>query len=258
MTDEIAWYHTIELPDGTTTPGWFDTRPSLKKIRFPESLDGKRCLDIGTADGFFAFEMEKRGAKEVVAIDVDDPTKRDWPWNAKPTKDLAGRKPAFERAKEMLGSSVQRENLAIYDLDPKIVGRFDFAFIGSLLLHLRDPVAAMAAVGRVLDPDGELLVADAVSIYLSLTHPRSPTAYFWARDHVRWWVPNQSGLRSMVAAAGYEVVSHGGPYFIPVGDGFRPMNLGGIVKKGPRMIMREIVLRSRGIAQAWVLAKPRS
>jgi SAM-dependent methyltransferase len=257
MADDVSWYHTIDLPDGTTTPGWFDTRPSLKKIPFPESLDGKRCLDIGTADGFFAFEMEKRGAKEVVAIDVDDPMKRDWPWNAKPTAaDLAGsRKPAFTRAKELLGSSVHRENVAIYDLDPEVVGHFDFAFIGSLLLHLRDPVRALAAVARVLD--GELLVADSISIYLSLAHPIRPTARFEARDRVRWWVPNQSGLRSMIVVAGYDVISHGGPYFIPVGDGFRRMRLKGIRNHRARRITRELVLRSLGFPHAWVLARPR-
>ena len=36
----------------------------------PESLAGVRALDIGTFDGFWAFEMERRGA-EVVAIDIE-------------------------------------------------------------------------------------------------------------------------------------------------------------------------------------------
>ena len=44
-----------------------------------ERLDGKRCLDVGTYDGFWAFEIEQRGAKEVVAVDVLDPRRWDWP-----------------------------------------------------------------------------------------------------------------------------------------------------------------------------------
>ena len=31
---------------------------------------GKRCLDVGTYDGFLAFELERRGAASVVATDI--------------------------------------------------------------------------------------------------------------------------------------------------------------------------------------------
>src|ERR1051326_1597538 len=64
-SDEVrnfAWYHTLELPGGVVTPGMFDTRPAATKIGMPPSLAGKRCLDVGTSDGFWAFEMERRGA----------------------------------------------------------------------------------------------------------------------------------------------------------------------------------------------------
>ena len=60
------------------TPGWHDTRPIVHEVPFP-SLIGKRCLDVGTFDGFWALEMERRGADEVVAIDVIDPQEWDWP-----------------------------------------------------------------------------------------------------------------------------------------------------------------------------------
>ena len=71
------WYHTIELAPGVVTPGWFDTRPVSAKIPMPPSLAGKRCLDVGTFDGFWAFEMERRGAAETVGIDVLDPMQWD-------------------------------------------------------------------------------------------------------------------------------------------------------------------------------------
>jgi len=41
----------------------------LGYVALPGRLDGKRVLDIGTYDGFFAFECERRGA-QVVAMDV--------------------------------------------------------------------------------------------------------------------------------------------------------------------------------------------
>jgi tRNA (mo5U34)-methyltransferase len=73
------WYHSIELAPGQVTPGWFDTRAAAAKVPLPERLDGKRCLDVGTWDGFWAFEMERRGADEVVALDIDDADGWDWP-----------------------------------------------------------------------------------------------------------------------------------------------------------------------------------
>src|SRR3954469_23606194 len=73
------WYHTLELAPGVVTPGWFDTRKVVKQLPFPASLAGKRCLDVATFDGFWAFEMERRGAAETVAVDVLDPLAWDWP-----------------------------------------------------------------------------------------------------------------------------------------------------------------------------------
>src|SRR5918992_453784 len=76
---EREWYHTIELAPGVVTPGWFDTRGVVDQIPLPASLAGKRCLDIATFDGFWAFEMERRGAQDVTAIDILDPRAWDWP-----------------------------------------------------------------------------------------------------------------------------------------------------------------------------------
>ena len=66
------WYHTLELAPGVRTPGWFDLRETAAAL-LPASLAGRRCLDVGTFDGFWAFEMERRGAAEVIAIDILDP-----------------------------------------------------------------------------------------------------------------------------------------------------------------------------------------
>ena len=40
-------------------------------------MAGMRRLDSGTTDGFWAFELERRGAGEVVASDVLDATRLD-------------------------------------------------------------------------------------------------------------------------------------------------------------------------------------
>ena len=85
-----GWWHSFELPDGTLIQGVCDL-PGLKnRIRqFPihEDLRGRRVLDIGTWDGWFSFEMERRGA-EVLAIDNWD-------------------NPRFHQARAMLHSRVE-------------------------------------------------------------------------------------------------------------------------------------------------------
>lgn len=147
--DELLWYHTIELPGGVVTPGWFDLRPIVELMPWPD-VRGKRCLDIGTYDGFLAFELERRGAAEVLAVDINDHTKWDWPPDVRATggenlAKLAGpeRGGGFRLAAEALGSSVQLRSVSIYDLDPADVGTFDVVTCGSLLLHLRDPMRAL-------------------------------------------------------------------------------------------------------------------
>src|SRR5436190_2238578 len=112
-----AWYHTIELAPGVVTPGYFDLRPIVDDLPWPD-VRGKRCLDVGTFDGFLAFELERRGAAEVVALDLDDYLQLDWPADYRFTGpddpryqkflQLSGpeRGAGFRLAAEALGSSV--------------------------------------------------------------------------------------------------------------------------------------------------------
>src|SRR3954463_3151693 len=85
--DEVAqreWYHTLELAPGVKTPGYFDHAPLLEKLPIPASLAGKRCLDVGTFDGFWAFGREPRGATNVLAADIVDPLAWDCPAGSHP------------------------------------------------------------------------------------------------------------------------------------------------------------------------------
>jgi tRNA (mo5U34)-methyltransferase len=218
---ELAWYHTIELPGGVLTSGWFDTHAACPSSGLPDSLEGMRCLDIGTCDGFWAFEMERRGAAEVVAVDIEDPAQRDWPEIGVPESERgagAGRSlQAFALASEALGSRVERRALSIYDLAPERVGQFDFVFIGSLLLHLRDPVGALMAARSVCA--GTLLCMDAVSRVLTRISPRFPAAALSRIPQPRWWTPNRAGLTAMVERAGFEPTSVSRIYYLPWGAG---------------------------------------
>ncbi|HMH53011.1 MAG TPA: class I SAM-dependent methyltransferase [Candidatus Acidoferrum sp.] len=202
---ERAWYHTIDLPDGSVTRGMFDTRAVAELVQWPAGLAGGRCLDVGTCDGFWAFEMERRGAAEVIAIDVDEPDPRDASWGSRwrPLEvPSGGDERRFDIARRALGSRVRRLSCSVHDLDPTIHGRFDVVFCGSLLVHLRDPVHALERMRAVCA--GELVLVECVDARLDVLAPRAPCARF-ASVPAQWWRPNRAGLLALVRAAGFEV-----------------------------------------------------
>jgi tRNA (mo5U34)-methyltransferase len=179
---------------------------------------------VGTHDGFWAFEMERRGAHEVVAIDVADPDELDWP-EPRPELDdpetralTARRKLAFRLAHQALGSKVNHRYLSVYDLTPESAGEYDFVFIGTLLHHLRDPVGALMAIRRVTR--GELLVSAVVSISKTVLYRTTPMAVLSDRKGAPvWQVPNLYGLRRQLTSAGFEVIRRGPPYLLRRGAG---------------------------------------
>lgn len=218
----VEWYHTLELAPGVVTPGWFDLRQVADSVGLPPSLAGRRCLDVGTFDGFWAFEMERRGADEVVGVDILDPGQWDWPAGSDDSvlEAIGRRKGAgngFEIAHQALGSNVRREECSVYDLDPARHGTFDFAYVGSLLLHLRDPVGALMRVRSVCRSD--VVVVDAIDLGLTLRHPRAEVANLDGRGRPWWWKPNVRALVRMVEAAGFTVTGSPKRLFLPPGAG---------------------------------------
>ena len=191
----------------------------------PASLAGKRCLDVGTFNGFWAFELERLGAAEVIGVDLLDPREWDWPVGSDPaTVSAIGDRLAgglgFEIARSALGSSVTRIDRSVYDLSEQDLGRFDLVYLGSLLVHLRDPVRALEAVRSVCD--GTLIVVDGIDLMLTLRSPRVPAARLDGRGRPWWWWPNAAGLARLLEAAGFELI--GGPrlLFVPPGKGWNP------------------------------------
>jgi len=222
QVEALQWYHTLELAPGVTTPGWFDTREVVQSLPLPASLRGKRCLDVGTFDGFWAFEMERRGADEVVAIDVLDPNEWDWPADSEAATVAAiGERKAggagFELAAKALGSSVERLPLSVYDLTEEDAGKFDFVYLGSLLLHLRDPVRALQRLRGVCTE--ELLVVDSIDLLLTVMFPRRPVATLDGRGRPWWWTANRAGIARMVEAAGFRIRERPATIFMSPGSG---------------------------------------
>jgi len=127
--EEKGWWHSFNLPDGTVIDG-VNSLPSLNErlsyFPIPSDLRGKRVLDIGTWDGWFAFEMERRGAA-VVAIDDRD-------------------NPHFWEVHGRLGSRVDYRIMDFYELTPGSVGRFDIVLFMGVLYHLKHPLLALERV----------------------------------------------------------------------------------------------------------------
>jgi SAM-dependent methyltransferase len=201
------WYHTIELIDGAVTPGSVDLRATAPRV-LPERLDGVRALDVGTFDGFWAFELERRGA-EVLAADLDRFDQTEWPpANRERLAEAAGdRGPGerFQLASALLQSSARRVSSSIYELSvERLGGAVDFALIGDLLIHLRDPVRGLERVNDVLAPGGRLLLMEEVNLPMTLLRPRAAWASFQARaTDYNWWQGNLRCLTDFLALAGF-------------------------------------------------------
>ena len=125
----LGRYHSIELPDGTVLPGLLTVeqlRDRLSRHPIPADLTGKRVLDIGAWDGWFSFEMERRGA-EVVAVDV------------------ARLKPFIE-ARKLLNSKVEYVIEDVCRLNPATLGTFDIVLFLGVLYHSKHPILALERV----------------------------------------------------------------------------------------------------------------
>src|SRR3954467_13229445 len=214
--DRYPWYHTLELGDGVVTKGMFDHRPHLSRYPIPADLSGKRCLDVATMDGFWAFEMERRGAASVTALDLEDPEALDWPAALRgQDKTMDETKPQrFALAKEALGSNVERVLLSAYDLSPEL-GMFDFVFCGDLLLHLKDPITPVENIRSVCT--GSAVIVNVITKFRF--RESEPMAILDGIDKFQWWTTNMAGLTRIVKSAGWSRGAETGKVELPVRGG---------------------------------------
>ncbi|MGI9080707.1 MAG: class I SAM-dependent methyltransferase [Thermoleophilaceae bacterium] len=196
------WYHTLDLGQGVNTQGMFDLRPYVERYGLPE-VSGKRVLDVGTFDGFWAFELERRGAI-VTSLDLDRIQELDWPPRLRPAHD-EGRGETFRLAREALGSSVERVGCSIYDATAeRLGGAFDLVFCGSVLIHLRDPMLALERMAGLCA--GRLILAEEYSRRLAPFRFVAGAEFRGDSPWSTWWIPTVATWLRMVHTAGFEDV----------------------------------------------------
>ncbi len=259
VTQVRRWYHSIEVAPGVVTPGWFDLRPTVDRLPWPD-VRGKRCLDVGTSDGFLAFELERRGAAEVVAVDIGG--HEDWDWEPGMSsigpeylRNVEGPEMGngFRVAHELLASAVVPQCISVYDLSPETVGEFDVVVCGSLLLHLRDPLLALAAIRSVCR--GQFLCTNQVDLGRSLLYRRRPLIRLDGTSGItQWWIPNAAGHRQMVRASGFTIERDSPIYAIAFGPSHTLRSRRGRWLAGS--VARRIAAGADGVPHYAVLARP--
>jgi tRNA (mo5U34)-methyltransferase len=188
---DISWFHCMDLPGGIRTTGTYDPTKTLPRLHLPDRLHGLRVLDVGAWDGFYSFEMERRGA-EVLATDHYSWGGGGW-----------GSKAGFEFARRALGSRVRDLRIDPLDLSPDAVdGTYDIVLLLGVLYHLRDPLQVLE---RVRSVTGDLLVLETE---VGMLLKRRPAAEFFPAselndDPTNWWAPNVPAMIGMLRVAGF-------------------------------------------------------
>jgi tRNA (mo5U34)-methyltransferase len=236
------WYHTINLGQGLITPGTYDFRDTLASYGFAEALQGRRVLDVGSATGFFAFELEKRGA-DVTSVEV--PSIADLDAFPGETVDDIMRK--MENAflyhavytpeqmdylfhkcsgeefyhffldgpvllcKRVLESRVKRAYYTIYELPNGFPARsFDMVLLGDVLLHTINPLKALAAAAEVCR---ETLI---IAQNMSCESPDAPAMQYVGGskrgEGITWWFPNYNCLEQLLLKLGFKDVHIAGKH----------------------------------------------
>jgi tRNA (mo5U34)-methyltransferase len=194
---ERKWFHVFDFGDGLETPGRDVTEPKLAALELPD-LTGKSVIDIGTYDGYFSFESERRGAARVVANDH-------WAWTW-PGEDARRN---FDLVREVLDSRVEALTVPVEELDGAEHGTFDVALFLGVLYHAPDMIRYLRAVRSVTKG---MLVLETMVDALDIDRPAAiayPTGTF-PNDDSNHWGPNPACVEALLHRVGFSRVERRG------------------------------------------------
>lgn len=174
----------------------------------PSDLTGKSILDIGTADGFYSFLCENRGAKRVVALDIIQ---------------FDG----FKVWKEILDSKVEFKIMTIQQLS-NLDEVFDYVICFGVYYHLANPVEAIEKIAQK--------TKDSAFLAGHIIDNEEPIMCYYdeyemhPEDRSNWWVATPSCLNQIAKRVGFtsaELISK-----MAFNNSFQP----DMVKKGIRAV----------------------
>ena len=195
-----GFYHSFQFNDVFTN----DARSTMNFQAFisqgiPSDLTGKSVLDIGTADGFYSFLCEQRGAKRVVAFDFIE-------------------FPGFKIAKKILDSNVEffnmntlSENLpkgtvsnSVYLVNAlrELNETFDIVLLYGVYYHLDNPYLALQEIASTCN--------DMLLLSGHIADSEDPLMYFYDEyeihnaDSGNWWTASPSCLLNMAKRVGFK------------------------------------------------------
>ena len=211
------WYHTFHFENGDVIDGMYDIASNISDYQFPK-VGGKRVLDVGPGSGWFSAYFEAEGAV-VTSVEAANSNQFDifgrWQiptdqWT--PDQETYGEGfekfgpmgPSFDFIRDLLNLRLEKISALPYQIDEKLSGSepYDLIFAGSLLMHLRDPIRALAAMRRVCR--GQIIAN-------SYFDPRmdaipEPSMKFTGWSPILWWLPNRACLIKWFEGAGFKDV----------------------------------------------------
>ena len=157
----------------------------MRSFRFQNDLRGKRVLDIGAWDGWFTFELERRGAR-VMAVD-STPIER------------------FRIARDLLGSQAEYRIADVCRLSPAQIGYFDIVLFLGVLYHLKHP---MLALEKVCELSTDMVCVESFVTDDGADPAAKPLMEFYETTELcgqfdNWVGPNTACLLAMCRSAGF-------------------------------------------------------
>src|SRR5262245_13807169 len=185
----FRWHQRFELAPGVFAPGENDVQRLLRLAQVPKNLAGWSVLDIGASNGGFSFGAERRGAADVVAVDVCD-----------------AEHSGFAQVRAFLGSRADFVEASVYEL-PELLGRrFDLVLFLGVLYHLRHPLLALDSLRRLIGRAGviETAVCDReLPVWLAgHTLDRFYPGSELDGNPSNWFAPSTAGLLHWCATSG--------------------------------------------------------
>jgi tRNA (mo5U34)-methyltransferase len=185
-----SWFHSFAFTNGCRTNGRDPSERKLRALNLPP-LTGKSVIDIGAAEGYFAFQAELMGANRVVACDHFI-----WAW---PGSNVRSN---FELIREASNSNVEDSMLPVEEIGPKTLGHFDITLLLGVLYHAPDMIGYLR---NVLSVTREMCVIETLVDGLHIDEPW--TAYYPAgslnNDASNWWGPNIACVLDMLLRVGF-------------------------------------------------------